>query len=312
MHQLARCRGRLVAAGHFVAVCIDGQGRTTDVPAALTDALGVRPSLPGPVPRHAPLNDTRIAYEETGDGTALLFIHGFPLDRTMWRWLVPLVPGYHRIVPDLPGFGSSDALSEPATTMREYADAMARLLDYLRVERAVVCGLSMGGYVAFEMLRHHRHRVAGLVLMNTRAEPDAPDARRGRDRTADEVGRAGLDALVSAMLPRLLAPATAETRPEIREHVRTMILDNQVAGMVAALRAMRDRADSAPLLGSLGVPVLVVAGAEDAVIPATAARAMADAIPGARYEVIPGAGHVTPLEAPDLTGRALRQFLEFL
>jgi len=250
-----------------------------------------------------------VSFDSQGDGAAVLFVHGFPLDRTMWRAQVADLAGWGRVAPDLRGFGLSDPPPGP-WTIADHADDLAALLDELRIERAVVCGLSMGGYVVLELLRRHGGRIRGLVLANTRAEADSPEARRARDGTIEAVRARGSVALAESMLPKLLAPSTVATRPEVVGHVRSMIAGTRPEGATAALAAMRDRADAGERLGTIRVPVLVVVGAEDALIPPAIQIELARRIPGARLEVVPGAGHLTPLEQPEEFNRLLTDFLE--
>jgi pimeloyl-ACP methyl ester carboxylesterase len=207
--------------------------------------------------------------------------------------------------------GQSDA-PEDGYGLAAYADDLVGLLDTLQVGAAVVCALSMGGYVAFELLRRHRDRVGALILMSTRATPDDADGRARRDTMIARVRRDGPAFLADDMVPRLLAPVTLQTMPEVVQQVRGMASGSPAPGVAGALAAMRDRPDSTPLLASITVPTLVLAGRDDLLIPPSAARAMAEAIPGAHHAVIPGAGHLPPLEQPVNTGRVVREFLEAL
>jgi 3-oxoadipate enol-lactonase len=179
------------------------------------------------------------------------------------------------------------------------------------VDQVVLGGLSMGGYIAFEFLRQWRSRVRGLVLMDTRATPDDAEARRARDAAAALARDSGAEAIAEAMLPKLLAPSTLAERSDVVQRVRAMITKTPVAGIVGALAAMRDRPGSEPLLPALaGLPTLVVAGDSDSLPPPDQARAMAQAIPGARFALIPGAGHLPPVEQPDRVLTQLRDFLK--
>ena len=297
----------LIATAEFVFVCVDPQGRPIPAPAEFTTFMSARPS--GGAGERVTVNGVNLAVEVRGDGPAILFIHGYPLDRTIWAPQLDALDGWRRIAPDLRGMGESDA-PDLGYGMGTYAEDLVALLDALGVERAVVAGLSMGGYVAFELLRRWRARVSGLVLIATRAEADSPDARRARDAAAHQARESGAAAIAEAMLPNLLAPASRERDPALAERVRRVMTNAPVAGIVGALSAMRDRPDSTGLLSTLeGVPTLVVAGAEDRIIPPEKARAMADRISDAEFVLIPGAAHLPTLEAPEATTRAIRTFL---
>jgi pimeloyl-ACP methyl ester carboxylesterase len=170
----------------------------------------------------------------------------------------------------------------------------------------------MGGYVALELARRHPERVRALILMATRAEADSADGRAARDDMIRQLEADGAEAIVEPLLPKLLAPATRSTAPQIVEHLRTMITAGPVSGLIGAVRAMRDRDDLTEQLGAIDVPTLVVAGREDRLIPGAQSRALAHAVPGAQYTEIPAAGHLVPLEQPVATGRVVTEFLQLL
>lgn len=301
--------GMLVAEAHFVFVMIGSSGNPTPVPDGVAELFATRVSTrSGEVVRYD-VGAVTLGADVRGDGPALLFIHGFPLDRTIWKHQVATLAGWRRIAPDLRGMGTSDA-PQDGYSMAAYADDLAALLDRLRVDRAVVAGLSMGGYVAFELIRRHKHRVAGLILCDTKADPDSDAGKQGRDDMIALAQARGAEAVADRMLPKLLGRSTHQSQPQLVAQVREMIAKSPVPGIVGALRAMRDRPDSTPLLPSIDVPTLVVAGQEDELMPANAARAMTQAIPEAMMTVIPGAGHVPCLEAPTATSRVLAEFLE--
>jgi pimeloyl-ACP methyl ester carboxylesterase len=256
------------------------------------------------------VHGVNLAVDVRGEGPALLFVHGYPLDRTMWHDQMEAFDGYRRIAPDLRGMGQSDA-PDLGYSMNIYAADLAALLEALNIEEVVLCALSMGGYVAFEFLRHWRSRVRGLVLMDTRAEADTPEARRARDVAAATAREGGADAIAEAMLPKLLAPATLVDHPAIAARVRQMITSTPVAGIVGALAAMRDRPGSESLLPTLGdIPTLVMVGEADSLTPPDQGRAMAEAIPGATLVVIGGAGHLPPVEQPNEVTRRIREFID--
>ncbi len=221
-----------------------------------------------------------------------------------------------------PGGGESPPISgewvdrrfrEGPASISDYADDLIGVLDALEVKRAVICGLSMGGYIAFDLVRRYRKRVAGLILISTRAEEDTEDIRRGRDESAARAAADGAVAIADSMLPRLFAPQSLTRIPGTVAEVRNGILGMAVPGILAALIALRDRPDSRPLLPTLGdIPTLVIAGAADAITPPKGMRAMAEAIPGAEYVLVEGAGHLAPLEQPDVTTDTIARFLQKL
>ncbi|HMA41754.1 MAG TPA: alpha/beta fold hydrolase [Gemmatimonadales bacterium] len=252
-----------------------------------------------------------LAVHVRGEGPPVLFVHGFPLNHTMWHHQLTALDGWRCIAPDLRGAGDSDVPSGDYT-MGRYADDLRAACDALDVADAVCCGFSMGGYVLFEFLRRYRSRVRALVLCDTRPEADTVEGKRARDENAALVEHDGIGAVADRVVPKLFGATTRAVRPELVEQVREMTLRQPAAGVIGALRAMRDRPDSTVLLSGITVPTLVVHGAEDEVAPPAIARAMAARIPGARYVEMGRAGHLAPLEQPERVTRALQEFLEEL
>lgn len=259
---------------------------------------------------YAPINGIRMAYFQRGAAcdTALLLIHGFPLDHRLWDAQLRGLSTEARVVaPDLRGHGKSGLTPGPLT-MAGHADDLAALLDHLGIGKAIVAGLSMGGYVAFAFWRRHRARVQALALLDTRAEADSAVARAGRDAAAVKAQQAGAAAIADEMLPRLLGPASL-AHPKIAAVAQRMMAEQPVAGIVGALAGLRDREDSRPTLATITVPTLVVVGEHDVITPPADAAAMAAGIPGARLVIIPGAGHLSPIENPRAVNAALRSLI---
>src|SRR5574337_885192 len=300
---------RVIATGEVTFVCVDREGHPVPVPIEASAFLTMGP-LDGAVRRYT-VNGVRLPVSVAGEGPAILFIHGYPLNRAIWRHQIEHLEGWLRIAPDLRGMGEADA-PDLGYSMSTYAGDLAALLDALGVERVVLCGLSMGGYIAFEFLRRWRERVRGLILMDTRAEADSAEGRRARDLAAQTAREHGAAAIADAMLPKLLLDP--EPHPgSVADEVRRMIRATPVAGIAGALAAMRDRPDSTPLLSTLeGIPTLVLLGEDDRITPLASARLMAETVPGARLVVIDDAGHVPCLEAPAATTGAIGEFLATL
>ena len=239
----------------------------------------------------------------------MVLLHAFPLNSRMWEPQAEVLAGERRVVtPDYPGFGRSPR-TPAQPDVRYYAERVRSLLDRLGFERVVLGGISMGGYVAFECLRLFPEKISGLVLANTRPDPDSEEMREGRREMAHRVSREGVEVLIEMMMPRLLAEETRRSDPATVELVKTMILESSPDGAVAALGAMRGRPDSTPLLKEIEVPTLVIGGEEDAISTPDVMGAMAGEIPGARHVTLAGAGHLSNLEDPEGFNGALEDFL---
>jgi pimeloyl-ACP methyl ester carboxylesterase len=232
----------------------------------------------------------------------LLLVHGFPLDHTLWEPQVESLREVARVLaPDLPGFGTSMA---PRTTMTmdDYADALAPMVD----APCVICGLSMGGYVALAFLAKHPDKVRGLILCNTRAGADDEKAREGRRASEKKVQDAGVLELANGMLPKMLTP---NAPADLRASVQAMMARQPAPGVIAALRGMAARPDRTPMLSSIQVPTLILTGRDDTLIPPSESESMARAIPDSHLLIIDGAAHLSNLEARVAFDAAVREFL---
>lgn len=250
---------------------------------------------------------TKVHYEVTGDGPAVLLLHAFPLHAGMWNAQVKaLSTNYKVIVPDMPGFGKSPPASTPVT-MDLYAQVALAVLDAAGVQRAAVAGLSMGGYIAFALHARAPERVAALVLADTRATPDTADGKHAREQTARAVEDEGIEILVERQLPNLLSHGASAAN---RRDVERLIVRNPAAGAAAALRGMAQRHDFTAHLPKITCPTLVVVGHDDTLTPPADSQAMASAISGAEFVSVPGAGHLSSIEKPEAFTRAVKDFLD--
>ena len=262
---------------------------------------------------HLALPDGRLAVHTSGRGRPLLLLHAFPLDHRMWAAQEPLAEHVRLIIPDQRGFGESRAAGGPAS-IEQLADDAVAVLDSLEVdEPAIVCGCSMGGYVAQQMAIRHPARVHALVLVDTKLEADTPEARAARADLADKVQRLGTEIVAAAMVPRLLAKVTeADAMPrrhEIEALLRSMILAQPVSTIVAALSALAARPDMTEPMRECCVPTLLVVGEEDQITPPECLLRAEEIIPEARLLIVPHTGHMTPLETPHVFNAAVLQFL---
>lgn len=242
-----------------------------------------------------------------------VFLHAFPLQAAMWEKSLETTPdGWRAVAPDLRGFGGSPLPLSARHPMAEFAGDVIDLLDYLEVTEAAVFGCSMGGYVLFEMLKAAPRYVSAAGLVSTRPGPDSEEGRKNRAKMIEQVDREGVGAIAAQMVPKLLGATTQRERPDLNAHVRSLIVENTDAGIKAAIGAMMERGDSTPLLGRINVPTLIVAGAEDTLIPPAEAEAMHRAIPKSQCELMPLAGHLPNLERPAPFDELVWQFLRKL
>ncbi len=255
---------------------------------------------------------TELHYDVRGEGPTLVLLHGFPLDLRMWdaqsaafaeRWQVVRF--------DARGLGAS-APGDGLLSMERIADDGVALLDHLAVGQAVVCGLSMGGYAAFAWARRHASRLRGLILTNTRADADSPEARRKRSLLASEVRLRGVRAAAEAFLPRALGSSSKRTRPEVVARVEAMMLAAPQRGVIDALAGLAARASAIDTLREIHVPTLIITGDEDEISPLADAQAMHAGIRGSQLALLTGVGHLANLEDPVAWNAVVAPFLETL
>lgn len=248
-----------------------------------------------------------VGYDAAGEGEALVLLHGFPHDRTLWAPQLAAVPaGVRAIAPDLPGFGESAPLA--TASLDAWADGIVALLDQLRVDRAIIGGLSMGGYLAFALWRRHAARIRGLVLADTRAGADSDEARANR-RGMQALARAeGAGAVAERMITGMVGRTTRASRPEVVATLDAMMRRASVPAITDALEAMLSRDDSSATLETIRVPTLVLCGEEDVLTPVAESQRMHTAIPGSTLGILPGAGHASNIEAPEVFNRLLYGF----
>lgn len=254
---------------------------------------------------------------DQGKGVPLLLVHGFPLDHTMWRYQAEAFHTNYRVIaPDLRGFGQSYVEPIAAKTgvpMADYADDLAVLLENLRVvEPVILCGFSMGGYVAWQFLERYRSRVKALIMCDTKSAADTPQARETRFKMAESVEGWGSAHVATLMVSKLFAASTLNKNAKIVEEVQDVIARTDPVAIAAAQRGMAHRGDKTALLPNIDLPALYIVGKDDQISPPAEVRAMADATPGARYVEIADAAHMSPMENPRAVNRAIASFVDAL
>ena len=252
-----------------------------------------------------------IAYDDVGTGLPVVFLHGFPHDRTLWApQLGGLLTRARCVAPDLRGFGDSEVRGP--YTMDRYADDVIAMMDALQIERAVIAGLSMGGYIAFALWRRHRERVRALILADTRPGADSEETKAKRRELIALARAKGSGAVADAQITGMVGRTTRDKHPDIADAVHRMLSMAPVDGVVGALEAMMARPDSTPTLATIDVPTLIIVGDEDVLTPPKEARAMHERIGGSRLEILAGAGHVSNVERPAAFNHVASEFLGVL
>ena len=259
--------------------------------------------------------DTKTAtihYVDQGDGPILLFVHGFPLDHSMWNGQIETLSEEFRVIAlDLPGFGQSIRNSEvEVASMADFADSLVELLTALNIAgRVHFCGLSMGGYIGWEMLERHSHRIDRMILCDTRSAADTPQVARGRELMAASVERDGTVGVASEMIPKLFAAITIENQQDIVASIEERIKTTSPSSIAAAQRGMATRRDFTDQLSSMTNETLLICGKDDTITRVEEMTSIAEAMPAAQFVTIPDAGHLAPLEQPALVNQTIVDFL---
>jgi len=245
-------------------------------------------------------------------GRVVIFLHAFPLDHTAWQaQMAALAPEFRTVAFDVRGLGQSE-LGSGQYTMETYVEDLVQLMDLLEIPQAVLCGLSLGGYIALRCFEKYPERVSALVLSNTRSEADNNQGKLNRAESIFLLQSQGVEAFTRGFVPKFTGKTTQEQHPEVTQKITRMILSQEAAGIVSAQLAMISRTDTGHVLPNIQVPTLVIGVEEDPLIPAEQSKALAEKIPGAEFALIPQAGHMSNLENPEKFNEALLKFLRKL
>jgi 3-oxoadipate enol-lactonase len=255
-------------------------------------------------------DDAEIFYEVLGDGPPVVLLHPFPVHHQFWLPAAQsLLTRYRLILPDLRGHGES-GMGEGPATMAKHATDIACVMDTEGIGRAAFAGVSIGGYALFEFLRRYRDRVSALILCNTKAQADSPEARGARLKSATEVAELGTEPFFESMVPKLLGDSTRSTRPDLVDGALRMMRKMSAEDVAMVQRGMAERPDSVATLKTISVPTLIVTGEEDLLSGAAEAELMRQNIPGSRLKIVPKAGHYAAWERPKEVGELLREFFD--
>jgi pimeloyl-ACP methyl ester carboxylesterase len=255
------------------------------------------------------VDQIQLAYVDTGVGLPVVLLHGYPFNRSLWNEQVSALSNSYRVItPDLRGLGESEA-TPGAATMNRMAEDVAALLDHLEIPRAVIGGLSMGGYVALAFYKQFPSRVRALVLADTRAQADTEEGKQTRHQQAEKALAEGMGGIADGMLPKLLTPDTVSKRPELVRRVRDMMLKTKPEGAAGALLGMAERDDNRLLLSQITCPTLILVGEGDPITPVEDSETMHREIAGSRLVVLENAAHVSNLERTEQFNEELLRFL---
>lgn len=260
----------------------------------------------------ASVNDIRTYYIDVGNpkGLPIVMVHGMTFDHQMWLPQVEALKSKYRvIVYDLRGHGKSD-VGDGQYTHRQFADDLVALLDYLNIDRAVLCGLSMGGAISLRTVGLYPDRVRGLILCDTTSEADADESKAAREKTIQSIKKEGLKPFADQFIKNVFAPESFTVHAEVVESVRNVILSSSPLGICGALLSQAARINTTPTLSKIRVPTLLLFGEKDRLTPVEIAKAMRDKIPGSQLRVISEAAHVSNLENPEEFNKHLLKFLE--
>lgn len=241
----------------------------------------------------------------------LVFIHAFPLNYHFWDAQIKEISKNYRVIAlDLPGFANSNAFQKEEATMRDFGDAVISVLDHLKIDKAIFCGCSMGGYIMLDIWKNHQNRVAGFIFCNTRCEADGEEAKANRYKTIETVKEKGTKPLSEVMVTKYWSERMLKLNEEKAKIAKEWIQSNPVDGIVHACQAMATRPDSTNELEKINVPTMIIAGTEDTLTGEKIMAPMKEKIKNVQYEVVKDAGHLAPFDSPQQVNKAILNFME--
>ncbi|MCH9653875.1 MAG: alpha/beta hydrolase [Planctomycetes bacterium] len=256
------------------------------------------------------VNGIKMSVRVSGSGPPLLFVHGFPLNHQMWQAQIDWFQNHFTVIaPDLRGFGDSE-ITPGTVSMEQHANDLNALLDSLKiVEPVIFCGLSMGGYIAWEFWSHFPERLRAFILCDTRSDSDSNAGIATRLKMVDLVLKHGPESISSSMIPNLISEASQHDSPTITKSLTSMIESTDREGIAASQRGMAERKNYFDKLTEIRIPTLLIVGSEDRLTSPDVMKLMCSSLPHAEYCEVPGTGHMSPMEAPIFVNQAIEAFL---
>lgn len=252
----------------------------------------------------------QLAFEQYGNGNPIIFLHAFPFNRNMWQPQIEFFvsKNFKLIVPDLPGFGESQTTSQ-INKMEKIAISVAELTDSLRIKKASICGISMGGYVALNLFRLFPKKFSFLILCDTNSTADSEEIRNNRFRLIEKIEKNGMKAVSDSILEKLLSEHTLKNNKSLVEKIHNQILNADKLGTIAALKGMAKRMDHTFILNKINLPTLLIFGEDDKITDLKTAEKLNNQIPNSKIKIIKNCGHLSNLEKPTEFNIALAEFL---
>jgi 3-oxoadipate enol-lactonase len=258
------------------------------------------------------INNLLVSYTDEGQkgSSVIIFIHGFPFNKSMWNLQVELLKdNYRPITYDIRGHGNSNAGNE-VFSIDLFVNDLISFMDALKIDKAILCGLSMGGYIALNAIEKYNERFDALILSDTQCIADTPEAKEKRIKAIESIRKTGVEKYAEESIKNLFAPESFTTRVKEIEDVREMIVKTSEQSLCSTLLALSVRKETCHMLSEIKVPVLIMVGNEDKITPPAAARFMHEKIKGSLLKIIDHAGHLTNLENPDEFNVQLKKFVE--
>ncbi|MBK7969294.1 MAG: alpha/beta hydrolase [Bacteroidetes bacterium] len=251
-----------------------------------------------------------IAYDDMGEGTPIIFLHGFPFNKSMWKDQYDYLKQNFRVIaPDLRSFGNSkDDSSE--LSMDLFANDLIALMDDLKLDKVTVCGLSMGGYIALNAIQRYPERFDTIILCDTQCNADTEEGKAKRYKSIEEIKSKGTSEFTEGFLKNAFHPDTLTSKPEIVSDTRTMMLSNSIQAFTHGLKALAERKDTCSKLDQINVPALIICGSDDTLTPVSKAQYLHENIKGSQLSIIPKAGHISNMEQPDEFNKIVYDFLK--